>query len=159
MSNLVNDTRQKQILREEVWYGSYSMQVNDYLNPIMIGILTDVNEVQFNMESISSIDLKINLLTGVSFAAGPVNAQTNYNMRLSSAATTSVVITAERLLNAGGVILDYIHPQGINLDITPFKEDSGIILDASTQYAIAFYNTAQGDESANVNINWFFREI
>jgi len=159
MTATTNDTRQKQILREEVWYGSYSMGVSDYVSPIMIGILTDVNEVQFNMESISSIDLKVNLLNGVTFAAGPLNTQTNYNMRLSSAATTSVVITAERLLNAGGVILDYIHPPGINLDITPFKEGSGIVLEASTQYAIAFYNIARGAESGNVNINWFFREL
>ena len=163
MTALVNDTRQKQIIRGEVWFGSFEMtSLTSAGTYLALGVLTDTNEVQFNLEHLCTVDLDVVLYEGVAFAAGPPGLQTNVNMRLSSSNTTSVEVTTDRSLTSfTSIPLTYTSPAPkdgyVQQDILPFKEGSGIILKANTQYAIAFKRS--GVEISSVQLAWFFREI
>ena len=111
MTAKTNDTRQKQILRGEVWFGSFhsnSVAVN--ATGIWLFVTTDVNEVEFNLEIVAKTSLTIKLweTPTVNFAGVPV---TPINMRIASSNTTSVTTKGD------GTAVSYTH---LTLPTTPY---------------------------------------
>jgi hypothetical protein len=157
MSNFINDTRQKQILREEVWFGASFMTISPGADGQWLFVTTDADEVEFNLEIVSSgrCNVKLWSTPTVNFSGIDVAP---VNMRLSTTETTNVTTEVSgTILAAGGELLNFNIPPHMSLDINPFKEGAGVVLDVSNVYGIQIINT-------DVNItdyylSWFFREL
>lgn len=157
MSDFLNDTRAQQIDREEVWFGAIAINVASGAAGTYMTVETDVNEVQFNLESISRAAIEVSLWDTPTVST-PGFLQDPQNMRLSTSNTTDVEVrTVATVSDNGTSKLLFKIPERQKLDINPFKEGNGVILKANTLYTILFVNLSL--RKTRVYLNWFFREI
>lgn len=157
MSNIVNDTLNKQIEREELWTGNYNETVIPGGDSVIL-IVTGASETVFSPSIELSGPATIWLYedTVTSADGTPI---TNYNMRRSSGETLlTTTFHTPTVTGAGTSILNTkASPDGRLTQAAALNQDNGIILKASSKYRI--YILGDGVSSVYIAASWYLREL
>ena len=160
MSQFLNDSLSKQIERGEIFFTGQDYAVSNFNTDdnSQIIITTGANECQVNISIEAGCPITFSLYEGSTHTGG--SSITQYNMRRSVAGSLSTVVkTFPATVSIAGATLLAIRysENGTGLQLTPFNYESGIILNASTEYYYSIANS--GPINSSLSVSLFLREL
>ena len=156
MSNFINDTLERQIAREEVWFGQAGTIAIDVGASDYYFVGTGSKECQVRFELLTEATTIIQITEGIS---DPVTGDvTLFNMRRTHSASIETEFAHENVSPGGGsplwgwTAIDGKVPQN-----SPLNQEAGMILKANTWYEYKFLN--DGVSAVTYSVNVFLREL
>lgn len=158
MSLTLTDSRARQIEDGEIFFASYFSTYPTGGSPSYHRITTGASLAHMVMSIETLTQAKVSLREEVTPPGFTGLLQGISNLNLDSSNTTSVELRADSNL---GVVdpaaFEQELPPGKTPAVSPFNENSGVILKANTTYVVYFSN--EGPRDSLFSFNWFFREL
>ena len=158
MSQFLNDSLSKQILREELFTGSHIFYSITKGSIEYLHIKTGSLECVFSVDIIVNASYIISLYTGATTSADGTSIP-NYNMRASSSETLLTTTFYTPTISVAGTSISSVKTgdDGRLSKASAFDSQNGVILDANSSNIVSLHS--QSAPLTSASITWFLREI